>query len=136
MRRWSKEPRRISIVEGRAAASLARALMIFTCFIYKNETTKRRLCQDLSEHLFHFLFRRQACAGPHEIVRSPTPCDSHGNHWSSAPLGAERTALTIGLPGPATPGRTHTLASVGPVCARLRQAGLRLHTDDGSQAVE
>src|SRR6266699_1730122 len=52
MRRWSKEPRRISVVEGRAAASLARALTIVSCFIYKNETTKGRFCQYLPEHFF------------------------------------------------------------------------------------
>src|ERR1700730_2640362 len=56
MRRWSKEPRRISVVEGRAPASLVRALRRASCFIYKNETIERRFCQSLSEHLFHFLF--------------------------------------------------------------------------------
>src|ERR1700674_2112447 len=104
MRRWSKEPRRISVVEGRATASLARALRMLSCFIYKNETTKHGLCQDLSEHLFHFLFGRQARAGPHEIVRSPTPCDSHGKpleqrRWERG----ERTALSIGLPAQSRP---------------------------------
>src|SRR5437879_210057 len=52
MRRWSKEPRRISVVEGRAAASLARALTTDVCFIYKNETLKHRFCQYLLQHLF------------------------------------------------------------------------------------
>src|SRR5205807_10089267 len=53
MRRRSKEPRRISVVEGRAAASLARVLTTVFCFIYKNETTKRRPGQPLPEHFFH-----------------------------------------------------------------------------------
>jgi hypothetical protein len=41
MRRRSKEPRRISVVEGREAASLARALITDSRFIYNiynNET--------------------------------------------------------------------------------------------------
>src|SRR6266567_1858843 len=38
MRRWSKEPRRMSVVEGREVASLARVLSV--CFIYKDETIK------------------------------------------------------------------------------------------------
>src|SRR5580700_7899052 len=58
MRRWSKEPRRISVVEGRAAASLARFLIIVSCFIYNDETLKRRLCQALPEHLFQICFGR------------------------------------------------------------------------------
>src|ERR1700734_644638 len=45
MVRWSKEPRRISVVEGRVAASLARDLRTVSCFIYNNETTKSRFCQ-------------------------------------------------------------------------------------------
>src|SRR5882757_963603 len=53
MRRRSKEPRRISVVEGSAAASLARVLMIVSCFIYKNETTKPSSSQPLPEHFFH-----------------------------------------------------------------------------------
>src|SRR6058998_3371027 len=41
MRRWSKEPRRMSVVEGRTAASLARAVRaLLLCFIYIYETTK------------------------------------------------------------------------------------------------
>src|SRR5271169_651146 len=56
MRRWSKEPRRIWVVEGRAAASLVRALRIVCCFIYNNETTEDRFCQYLPEHLFHICF--------------------------------------------------------------------------------
>src|SRR5947209_3197695 len=39
MRRWRKEPRRISVVEGREVASLARVLSV--CFIYQYETIKR-----------------------------------------------------------------------------------------------
>src|SRR6266567_8226087 len=38
MRRWSKEPRRMSVVEGREVASLARVLSV--CVIYKYETIK------------------------------------------------------------------------------------------------
>src|SRR4051794_2528834 len=53
MRRRSKEPRRISVVEGSAAASLARVLMIVSCFIYKNETSNHRSSQPLPEHFFH-----------------------------------------------------------------------------------
>ena len=45
MVRWSKEPRRISVVEGRVAASLARDLRTVSCFIYNNETIKSRFCQ-------------------------------------------------------------------------------------------
>src|SRR5713101_6710749 len=41
MRRWSKEPRRMSVVEGREVASLARALSV--CFIYQYETIKQRV---------------------------------------------------------------------------------------------
>src|ERR1700683_5616615 len=50
MVRWSKEPRRISVVEGRAAASLARVFRIVSCFTYNNETTKELSCQALNEH--------------------------------------------------------------------------------------
>src|SRR6266568_1009900 len=56
MRRRSKEPRRISVVDGRAAASLARALMMVSCFIYNNETTKPWFRQSIPEHLFHNCF--------------------------------------------------------------------------------
>src|SRR5215469_3330361 len=38
MRRWSKEPRRISVTGGRAAASLARASGMSLCFILSTET--------------------------------------------------------------------------------------------------
>ena len=50
MVRWSKEPRRISVVEGRAAASLARAFKVVSCFTYNNETTKELSCQAPNEH--------------------------------------------------------------------------------------
>ena len=53
MRRRSKEPRRISVVEGSAAASLARFLITVSCFIYKNETTKPSSSQPLPEHFVH-----------------------------------------------------------------------------------
>ena len=56
MWRRSKEPRRISEVEGRALANLARVLMIASCFIYNNETTKPSFRQSLPEHLFPKLF--------------------------------------------------------------------------------
>jgi hypothetical protein len=46
--KWSKEPRRISVVEGREAASLARASGISSFFILINETTESRLCQSLA----------------------------------------------------------------------------------------
>src|ERR1039457_2752515 len=52
MRRRSKEPRRISVVEGRAAESLARVWMTVSCFIYNDETLKRCSCQSLPQHLF------------------------------------------------------------------------------------
>ena len=38
------------MVEGRAAASLARVFRIVSCFIYNNETTKELSCQALNEH--------------------------------------------------------------------------------------
>src|SRR6266705_531854 len=47
MRRWSKEPRRISVVEGIAAASLARAAGIAVCFTLYNETQQTCSCQAL-----------------------------------------------------------------------------------------
>src|SRR5882724_12361173 len=56
MRRRSKDPRRISVVEGRAAATFARALMIVSCFIYNNETIKNLFRQSLPEHLFQNCF--------------------------------------------------------------------------------
>src|SRR5580704_4668835 len=50
MVRWSKEPRRISVVEGRAAANLARAFKVVCCFTYNNETTGSYACQAPNEH--------------------------------------------------------------------------------------
>src|ERR1017187_1450094 len=47
MRRWSKEARRIWVVEGSPAASLARALGIVVCFTLKKETTRGYSCQAL-----------------------------------------------------------------------------------------
>src|ERR1035438_4663478 len=52
MQRRSKEPRRISVVEGRVAATLPRALTIVSVRIYKNETTNSGTSQYLPEHLF------------------------------------------------------------------------------------
>src|SRR5438552_7821021 len=44
MRRWSKEPRRMSVVEGRVVASLARAARALSVgFIYQYETIKQRV---------------------------------------------------------------------------------------------
>src|ERR1700682_4762390 len=54
--RRSKEPRRISVVEGRAAASLARDLTTASCFIYNNETIKYLFRQSLPEHLLQNCF--------------------------------------------------------------------------------
>jgi hypothetical protein len=43
MVRWSREPRRISVVKGSEAASWARASgVFFVCFILINENTKLR----------------------------------------------------------------------------------------------
>src|ERR1039457_445489 len=47
MRRWSKEPRRISVVAGRAAASLVRAAGMAMCFTLTNETHGGYRCQAL-----------------------------------------------------------------------------------------
>src|SRR5712692_675705 len=41
MRRWSKEPRRMSVVKGRVVVSLARASRVLSlCLIYIHETIK------------------------------------------------------------------------------------------------
>ncbi len=48
------------MVEGRAAASLARVFRIVSCFIYNNETTKELSCQALNEHS-RVNFNRQPC---------------------------------------------------------------------------
>src|ERR1039458_1935386 len=55
MRRWSKEPRRISGVEGSAAASLARALTTVSCFIYNNETKGIGLVNPFRNIYFNFV---------------------------------------------------------------------------------
>jgi hypothetical protein len=55
MRRRSKEPRRISVVEGRAAASLAQALMTVSCFIYNNETQSTVLVNPFRNIYFNFV---------------------------------------------------------------------------------
>jgi hypothetical protein len=60
-------------VEGRAAASLARALAIFSCFIYNNETTRSRFCQVISKHLSLNLFYVRVGAALTEIVTSIDP---------------------------------------------------------------
>src|SRR5258708_38575429 len=69
MRRWSKEPRRMSVVEGRQVASLARALSI--CFIYQYETIKQRDVSRVFQTFlrdFVFLISRPDCR-PTESVR-------------------------------------------------------------------
>src|SRR6266704_2250359 len=72
MRRWSKEPRRMSVVEGREVASLARVLSVR--FIYIHETTKRWSCQEFFQtFLRDFVFwisRPDFC--PTESVRDGT----------------------------------------------------------------
>src|SRR6266566_6098513 len=57
MRRWSKEPRRMSVVEGRVVASLARAARALSvCFIYQYETINRGPCQEFFKHFYKILF--------------------------------------------------------------------------------
>src|SRR5580704_11812179 len=84
MRRWSKEPRRISVVEGRAAASLARVLMIVSCFIYKYETTKHRSCQYFSEHLFSSLVCRTRARRPRRRKQTTQTERRRNGGWSKA----------------------------------------------------
>src|SRR6266436_7186021 len=72
MRRWSKEPRRMSVVERRQVASLARALSI--CFIYQYETIKQRDVSRVFQTFlrdFVFLISRPDCR-PTESVRDGT----------------------------------------------------------------
>src|SRR6266571_9015121 len=76
MRRWSKEPRRMSVVEGRAAASLARVLSVR--FIYIHETTKRWSCQEFFKHFYEILFFRSQ--GP--LAAPPSP--SGTERWTLA----------------------------------------------------
>src|SRR5258707_15333765 len=78
MRRRSKEPRRISVVEGRAPASLARVLTTVSCFIYNNETTKRGFGQSLLEHLFSNLSLHQGGG-----CRLPPKWLLHQSHWTT-----------------------------------------------------
>src|SRR6266849_5439578 len=55
MRRWSKEPRRMSVVKGRVVVSLARASRVLSlCLIYIHETIKDGLCQALFKHFMRF----------------------------------------------------------------------------------
>src|SRR6266702_1465555 len=76
MRRWSKEPRRMSVVEGREVASLARALSV--CFIYQYETIKQRVVSRVFQtFLRDFVFRSQ---GP--IAAPPSP--SGTERWTLA----------------------------------------------------
>src|SRR3989441_12969044 len=57
MRRWSKEPRRMSVVKGRVEVSLARASRVLSLFlIYIHETIKDGLCQDFSKQFYEILF--------------------------------------------------------------------------------
>src|SRR5439155_26303469 len=67
MRRWSKEPRRMSVVEGRVVASLARALSVR--FIYIHETARRWPCQEFSKHFEEILFFRFGARLPAHRVR-------------------------------------------------------------------
>src|SRR6266704_3897197 len=72
MRRWSKEPRRMSVVEGRVVASLARALSV--CFIYQYETIKQRVVSRVFQTFlrdFVFSISRPDCR-PTESVRDGT----------------------------------------------------------------
>src|SRR6266568_1961770 len=70
MRRWSKEPRRMSVVEGREVASLARALSV--CFIYQYETIKQRVVSRVFQtFLRDFVFSISDCR-PTESVRDGT----------------------------------------------------------------
>src|SRR5437899_3311700 len=71
MRRWSKEPRRMSVVEGREVARVARVLSVR--FIYIHETTKRWSCQEFFKHFYEILF----CSIRRPIGHAPTP--SSGN---------------------------------------------------------
>src|SRR6266567_3161405 len=72
MRRWSKEPRRMSVVEGREVASLARVLSV--CFIYQYETIKQRAVSRVFQTFLRdvvFSISRPDCR-PTESVRDGT----------------------------------------------------------------
>src|SRR5437016_12004616 len=75
MRRWSKEPRRMSVVEGRVVASLARAARALSvCFIYQYETIKQRVVSRVFQTFlrdFVFSISRPDCR-PTESVRDGT----------------------------------------------------------------
>src|SRR6266852_2038850 len=81
MRRWSKEPRRMSVVEGSAAASLTRAARVLSvCFIYIYETIKESPCQELFEHFYQILFfglgARLPRTDPRPVRTMTLPCPS------------------------------------------------------------
>src|SRR6266849_349626 len=57
MRRWSREPRRMSVVEGRGAASLVRASRVLSVrFIYIHETLQGRSVSRVFKHFYEILF--------------------------------------------------------------------------------
>src|SRR5258708_12736037 len=69
---WSKEAGRMSVVEGREVASLARALSV--CFIYQYETIKQRVVSRVFQTFlrdFVFSISRPDCL-PTESVRDGT----------------------------------------------------------------
>src|SRR6266545_1175696 len=80
MRRWSREPRRMSVVEGREAASLARAGRVLSvCFIYIHETPDRgfvsRVFQTFLQDFVFFDFVPQRRARrPHLLERMTLAC--------------------------------------------------------------
>src|SRR5258708_20372810 len=56
MRRWSSEPRRMSVVEGRVTASLVRTSRVLSvCFIYTHETLKARSVSRIFKHFYEIL---------------------------------------------------------------------------------
>src|SRR5947199_641483 len=66
MRRWSKEPRRMSVVEGRVVASLARALSVR--FIYIHETTRRMVVSRVFQtFLRDFVFSIRGPIAAHRV---------------------------------------------------------------------
>src|SRR5437660_757779 len=73
MRRWSKEPRRMSEVEGSEVASLARASRVLSeCFIYIYETIREGpMSRAFQTFLQDFVFLIQRPNGPRtEPVRT------------------------------------------------------------------
>src|SRR5712692_4598217 len=82
MRRWSREPRRKSVVEGSLVASLARAARVLSvCFIYIHETIKEGPCQEFSKHFYEILF----CS-----IRRPIAA-----HRSLRPVGKDEAHLSV-----------------------------------------